>query len=252
MVLAAPDEAGAYAPARVAAVEALAPTVRRVWIEPAQPFPYRAGQFVNLRRADGLVRPYSIANPPGRDRGIEIHVKRLPGGAMSGWIHESLAPGESVSLQGPNGAVFYLPDRPAQNILMIGNGTGLAPLYGILRDALAARHRGAIRLYHGTRHRPGLYLDARLRRLQAEHGNFRYIPCLSGDPPRGDERAGRAEAVAFADLDDLAGWRVYLCGYPPMVRAARRTAYLRGAALDDIYADPFELRERRRVPREGA
>jgi len=37
-----------------------------------------------------------------------------------------------------------------------------------------------------------------------------------------------------------------------MVQAARRTAYLRGAALDDIHANPFELRERRRAPRERA
>jgi len=185
MTITAPDEAGAYEPARVVAVETLGPTVRRVRIAPARPFRYRAGQFVNLRRADGLARPYSIANPPGPERSIEIHVKRLPGGAMSGWVHDALEPGESVSLQGPNGTVFHLPDRPERNILMIGNGTGLAPLYGILRDALAARHRGAIRLYHGTRHRPGLYLDAPLRRLRARNRNFHYIPCRPVVPPRG-------------------------------------------------------------------
>ncbi len=56
--------------------------------------------------------------------------------------------------------------------------------------------------------------------------------------------------MAFADHADLKDWRVYLCGYPAMVHAARKTAYLAGAAMADIHADPFELMDKRAVPRE--
>ena len=50
-------------------------------------------------------------------------------------------------------------------------------------------------------------------------------------------------------LDDhleLKVWRVYLCGYPPMVKAA----FLMGASLADIHADPFELQDLRSTPRD--
>ena len=48
----------------------------------------------------------------------------------------------------------------------------------------------------------------------------------------------------------LDGWRVFLCGYPPMVHGAKKLAYLAGAALEDILTDPFELRELRQMPRD--
>jgi NAD(P)H-flavin reductase/ferredoxin len=243
-------DGGLYGRAEVAAVERLSPQVAKVALAPATELYYHPGQFVTLRRpADGLARSYSLASVPRLDRHLELHVKRLPGGAMSGWIYDELRAGQTLDLQGPNGACYYLPGRPDQALLLIGNGTGLAPLIGILRDALADGHRGPVHLYHGTRRAEGLYMHQSLSALAVRHDNVAYHPCLSGPQVAAGCRAGRAEAVAFADHPDLAGWRVFLCGYPPMVQAARRRAYLAGAALADIHADAFELRELRGRPR---
>ena len=52
-----------------------------------------------------------------------------------------------------------------------------------------------------------------------------------------------------ADQPQLVGWRLLLCGSPPMVEGAQRQAYLAGADLADIHADAFTLRELRKVPR---
>jgi NAD(P)H-flavin reductase len=134
-------------------------------------------------------------------------------------------------------------------MLLIGNGTGLAPLIGIARDALNDGHSGAIHLYHGTRRSEGLYLDDALRELDADFENFHYTPCTSREESPGTRR-GRAEEVALTDHPDLSGWRVYLCGYPPMVHDMQRRAFLAGASLADIYIDPFELRDLRKKPRD--
>ena len=64
-------------------------------------------------------------------------------------------------------------------------------------------------------------------------------------------RAGRVDSAVFSDLPGLADWRVFICGSPPMVEKAKNTAYLAGAAIADIHADPFELRDLRRKPRPG-
>jgi ferredoxin-NADP reductase/ferredoxin len=247
--LQAAEDGGLFSKAKVAALEPLTPEVCRLFLEPTQPFAYRPGQFVNLRRADGLVRSYSLTSVPHQDETLELHVKRLPEGRMSNWLYGVLTAGDEVDIQGPNGACYYLPGRPTQPLLLIGNGTGLAPLLGILRDSLNQGHSGEIRLYHGSRTRDGIYLRDELRRMARRHANVRYVPCVSRDDAGPGFRQGRAEAAAFSDLPDLTGWRVYLCGYPPMVHGARKTAYLAGVRLEDIYADPFELSELRHKTR---
>jgi NAD(P)H-flavin reductase len=45
--------------------------------------------------------------------------------------------------------------------------------------------------------------------------------------------------VALDDVPDLSGWRVYLCGNPAMVDAAKTKTFLAGASMQNIYADPF-------------
>ncbi len=233
-------------------VTRLASDVCRVVIRPATALYYRAGQFINLRRRDGLMRSYSIASVPRLDRDIEMHVKRLPGGEMSGWLFEQAEHGDEVGFQGPNGNCFYIPGRSDQPLLLIGTGTGVAPLVGLARDALHAGHAGPIHLYHGSRRVEGLYFNGALHALSGRHPSLHYHACVSGEAAPTGFRSGRADEAAFSDLPDLAGWRVYLCGYPVMVRTAQKRAYLAGAALSEIMADPFDLRDKRATPRRNA
>ncbi|MEZ4444407.1 MAG: FAD-binding oxidoreductase [Polyangiaceae bacterium] len=219
----------------------LSPEVCRLRLTPATALYYHAGQFLNLRRpSDGLVRSYSIASVPTQEDYLEIHVRRVPFGRMSSWIFDELAPEDEVDIQGPEGRCYYRGDDPEVGLLLIGTGTGLAPLYGVARDALASGHRGAIHLYHGARERPGLYLEAELAALAAAHESFHYHPSLSGEPVEAPLCAGRASDLALADHPDLRGYHVFLCGSPTMVEEARRAAIEAGAPLTELRADPFE------------
>ena len=119
---------------------------------------------------------------------------------------------------------------------------GLAPLYGIARDALEQGRTSPIRLYHGSRNPQGLYLVNELRTFTDRYDNFSYTPCISGDAMSADGYAqGQAIDVALDDVGKLAGWRVFLCGNPEMVKTAKKKAFLSGAAIQDIYADAFTL-----------
>lgn len=202
------------------------------------PLAYRAGQFAHLTRCDGLTRSYSLAMPPREDGIIEFHVRRLPGGLMSEWIHANLCIGDAIDITGPLGNCFYTSGAPEQGLLLIGTGSGLAPLYGIVQDALRQGHNGPIRLYHGSWKPEGLYLVDEMRSISATHPNLDYIPCVD-DGAEAGFREGRANQVAFADVPNLKGWRVYLCGHPEMVKIGKKRAFLAGASMQDIYADPF-------------
>lgn len=217
----------------------LSPRVMRLRLEATQSFDYRPGQFLNLHRPDGLIRSYSIASIP-RESFLELHIERIEGGKMSGWLHDELQIGDKIMIDGPHGSCFYLPDHPEQPLLLIGTGSGLAPLWGIVRDALGQHHQGAIHLFHGSHDLNKLYLSSELQNLTRDYPQFHYTPCLSGNEQAGYAH-GRANDIALGTLGSLKGWRVFLCGHPQMVKSTQMGAFLAGASMQDIYADPFTI-----------
>ncbi|MDD1620078.1 MAG: 2Fe-2S iron-sulfur cluster-binding protein [Methylococcaceae bacterium] len=225
----------------VTAKELLNPETLLLTMECLEPMDFYAGQFVNLKRADGLTRSYSIANNRIHAHKLTFHIRRLAGGRFSEWAHRELAIGDSIAVSDPQGLCYYLPNNPDQNLLLIGTGSGLAPLAGIISEALHHGHGGEIHLYHGSREMDGLYWIEEMRQLERQYPNFHYTACVSrGDAPQGIAQ-GRANEVAMAALPSLKGWRVYLCGHPDMVNKAKRQAYLRGASFQDIYSDAFHV-----------
>lgn len=242
MTLALLDQQGDLFTARVIAKHLLAADIVGVVLKYDTEFNFFAGQFVNLHRHDGLIRSYSIANRPQADNRLELHIRRLPNGQFSSWIHDELAVGATVTLSEARGSCYYLSGGEQQPLLLIGTGSGLAPLRGIITDALAQGHSGDIHLFHGSRNHEGLYLVDEMRELATKYANFYYTPCISSQQAIAEEYAqGRAHDVALSTIENLKGWRVYLCGHPEMVAHGRRMAYLKGASLKDIYADAFHI-----------
>ena len=216
-------------------------TILRLRIKPETPIDFHPGQFLNLHREDELIRSYSIASLPDEEN-IELHIELIENGRMSGWLHDDVAVGETIRLDGPHGDCFYLGTNPAENMLLVGTGSGLAPLWGILRDALKRGHTGAIHLFHGTRQAERLYLVDELRELANKHPNFHYTPCISGEDVPDFCEAGRCNEVALKYYPKLTGWRLFLCGNPDMVNGMKKKGFLAGANLTDIHADPFIIK----------
>ncbi|SFB96372.1 FAD-binding oxidoreductase [Pseudoalteromonas denitrificans] len=208
----------------------------------------RAGQFINLKVQNDILRSYSVANTPEKDGYIELHIQKVPDGKMSAWCFEHANIGSALSMIGPFGKCIYLSDFKNDDLVLIGTGTGLAPLIGIINQALSNKHKGKITLFHGSRHFNGLYLHQTLKKLADTHENFYYKPCLSGEIPQtlADENInnGRVNKVAMMQLNkqkgDYKNIRFYLCGHPEMVKNMQKMAYLSGAILSKINADPFE------------
>lgn len=218
----------------------LTPLMLQLRLSLPEGFSYFAGQFLNVFRADDLVRSYSIASVPGIDNYIELHIEKIENGVMSTWLFDELNVGDKLQLSEALGECYYLPGKPEKKLLMVATGSGLAPIYGVLRDALEQGHQGEIHVYHGSANKDKLYLVDELKELAKQHANVYYTPCLSRDAGEGFTQE-RANEIALAQHSDLAGWRLYLCGHPQMVSDTKRKAYLAGAALNDIFSDPFEF-----------
>lgn len=237
-----PQSEGQQVAAEVTGLRRLNDQIMELELVLERAFPYRAGQFLRLYHPEGHSRCYSLASVPGLDHSLVLHIREYPDGLLSHWVHHELAVGQRVFVSEPSGECFYIPSHPEQPLLLIGTGSGLAPLYGIAKDALAQWHRGGIHLYHGSRTARGLYLEDELNRLMAQHPHFHYYPCLSGEadslmPPL---KKGRASDIALREHPDLTGWRVYLCGNGAMVQTAQMQAFLSGALLKEIHIDAFD------------
>ena len=156
-------------------------------------------------------------------------------------MHDEISAGDSIAVSEPRGHCFYLPERSEQGILLVETGAGLAPLAGILTDALGHGHSGSIYLFHGSRGVEDLYRIDEMRHLAEQRQNFHYIPCLSGKHVPDGFTRGRVNEVVSASLADLKGWRVFLCGHPEMVNQMKKMTFLKGASTADIYADAFHI-----------
>ncbi len=225
--------------AEVVSVERLKPDILGIKLNPSRKFEYRAGQFLNLYRDESTSRSYSLASVPVMDESLAIHVRRVPNGLVSGWLFENLKAGDRIEISEAAGDCFYAPGNPDQDIMLIGTGTGLAPLYGIVRDALQSGHRGRLCLYHGSYDVYGFYMVEELRKLESLYPNFSYRPCVSeGDAPEGYAK-GMVHEAALAEHPDLSGWRVFLCGNPLMVNAANHPELSATFLMREIFAYPF-------------
>ena len=194
---------------------------------------YLAGQYVTLWREDGLGRSYSLASYPGQDDTLEFHIAVLDDGAFSPWVKEELAVGDALQIQGPVGKCIYTAD-PEQPVLLAGIGTGLAPLYGILKQALAEGHQGPIHLVIGARETAQFYLVESLQQLADQYGPLSvHFIAQDGD---GETDIYRFCQSQFADLKD---WRVFLCGADSFVRKMRKQCFLSGAGMQAISSDSF-------------
>ncbi|WP_421439638.1 MOSC domain-containing protein [Agrobacterium tumefaciens] len=103
--------------------------------EPPQPISYFAGQFINIEipHPHGkTVRSYSISSSPSRPYDLSISVKRVEGGAVSGWLHDNLGVGTRLNASGPVGHFHFL-KRPGRKILLLGAGSGMTPMISMLR-----------------------------------------------------------------------------------------------------------------------
>jgi len=147
--------------------------------------------------------------------------------------------GDVLKVEGPMGSCYYRPEHKSQPLLMICSGTGLAPMIGVISEALASEHSAPIHLYHGAATSGSLYFRDEMSELASKYDNFTYTPCADTANFASD-RAGSPLTNALEDHPDLSGWRVYTCGHPQLVNACKKRCFIAGASLKEIHADPYE------------
>ncbi|HEY8639266.1 MAG TPA: 2Fe-2S iron-sulfur cluster binding domain-containing protein [Solirubrobacterales bacterium] len=233
--------------ATVRAVEQLTHDIRRLDLAVEEPddFAFAPGQYVDLWvPGSDERRSFSMANLPG-EGGLELIIKRYPGGRFSGLLDGTIAAGDQLRFTGPFGALHLRrSDRP---LLMVAGGSGLGPILSLLRQLASEGSERPVRFFYGARARRDLFYLELIADIGARLADFRFTPALSEPAPEdgweGEEglvhdAVGRC--LASGELDS--GIEAYMCGPPPMIDAATEMLVDgHGVDEDRIFWDKFTI-----------
>ncbi len=228
---------------RVSEVAMETPTARVITLRPRQGifFPFTAGQYVNLfLEIDGVrtSRPYSICSTPARRDTLELAVRSKEDGFVSNYLVERLRVGDRLEISGPRGEFSYSPLRDTDSLVFLAGGSGIAPVAGIITDALEQGRDLDLCLLYGSRNEEEIIFGARLEALAAAHPRFGLVHVLS-EPGRAWRGArgliDRECILTHLGSAELSRRTFFICGPPQMCA-------LTLAALRELGVSPTRIR----------
>ncbi|MBX5442677.1 MAG: ferredoxin reductase [Solirubrobacteraceae bacterium] len=232
---------------RVATVRAVVdetPTARTLVLDvPGWPG-HVAGQHVDVRLTaeDGYQaqRSYSIASGP-EDPGLAITVQVVPGGEVSPYLAGEARPGDELELRGPIGGFFAWRVADGGPLLLVGGGSGLAPLMAMLRHRRAQASTVEARLLASVRGPADALYRAELDALGPREG-LRVAWTYTRERPAGwTGFTGRVDAGMLAAVapPPEAAPRCFVCGPTPFVETVADLLVRAGHDPRAVHAERF-------------
>jgi len=238
-------------PARVVAIEPVTHDMRRFMLQTPEPAEFLPGQYVSLF-LPGVAAPrnYSMANLPNADGRWDVIVRRVPGGAATGTLFDTVQVGDQCEIDGPYGLATLRTDAD-RDIVCVAGGSGLAPMLSIARGAAAAgllEHR-RLDFFYGARTPADVCGQAELAALADVGAQVVFHPVVSmpeeehGQP--WDGATGFVHDIACASLAGQLNGRLadvewYCAGPPPMTQALQTALVLdHGVPVGQIHFDRF-------------
>ncbi|MGB5439534.1 MAG: CDP-6-deoxy-delta-3,4-glucoseen reductase [Gammaproteobacteria bacterium] len=229
-------------PSRAEKIEHLAHDVIRIYLRmPAtERLQFLAGQYIDVLIKDHEPRSFSIANAPHDDEFIELHIRYVEGGLFTDQVFHHMQEKVMLRVRGPLGTFFLREDtqRPA---ILIGGGTGFAPLKGIIEHAFEIGITRPLHLFRGVRAKRDLYLHELPLQWLQQHQNFSYTPVLS-EPRDEDNWSGETGFITDAVMRQyprLEEYDVYMSGPPVMVEAGHSLFMQHGLDESRFFSDSF-------------
>ncbi|MDR5784250.1 hybrid-cluster NAD(P)-dependent oxidoreductase [Caballeronia sp. LZ065] len=189
-------------------------------------FVFEPGQFITLELdIDGeqINRCYTISSAPTRPHTISITVKRVPGGKVSNWLHDTVVAGTTVRVLGPSGE-FTCARHPARKYLFLSAGSGVTPLMSMSRAHHELVEDADIVFVHSARTPDDIIFARELELIASNQKNFR----ASFVCERVGARTSWPGVTGFLSLPllkliapDYLEREVFTCGPAPYMKAVR-------------------------------
>ncbi len=211
---------------------------------------HKAGQHVDVRLTaeDGYQaqRSYSIASAPEDER-LMLTVDRLDDGEVSPYLTDVLVAGDKLEFRGPIGGYFTWEVQDGGPLLLVGGGSGVAPLMAMIRHRAAAGSGVPVRLLYSSRSYEEIIYREELENLAARDGSLEVIHTLTRSRPEG--WSGYHRRINAEMLEEV-GWTP---DESPLAFVCGPTSFVEGVAdaLVSLGHDPTRVKTERFGPTGG-
>jgi ring-1,2-phenylacetyl-CoA epoxidase subunit PaaE len=212
-------------------------------------FHYQAGQFVTFfLTVDGqkLNRSYSLSSSPLTDKDFKITVKKVAGGVGSTFLCERVKEGDTLLTTPPAGH-FFKPslDSGGVHYYLFAAGSGVTPVYSILKTVLTASPLNRVTLVYCNRNEDSIiYKNELAAWLLQKPQQLKIVDVLSRPSSAWAGRAGRLQADVIVPLlksDTPQTREFYMCGPKEFMQLIRGTLTSQGVAGEFIHEEDFGL-----------
>ena len=216
----------------------LSSRVHRLRFASREAFVWAAGQHLVVVQAQGqeLFLPYSIASASDATKIGEFELAvSVHAGAD---VMDTLPVGALLEVEGPAGA-FTWQAAPSPAALLVGVGTGIAPLRALIEEELARESKTRLLLLAGHRAPEDVLFAEDFARLAVQHSRFHFIPTLTGADSAWLGRHGRVQAQLLEAVSSLAPLDAYVCGRLDMVTEVVTALVTHGVHESRIRSEGF-------------
>jgi ferredoxin-NADP reductase len=145
---------GRWQIATVTRIKEETPRVKSFCFDLPMWMPHLPGQHYDVRLTDPdgyhAQRSYSVASSPLDEGQIELTIDLFDDGEVSPYFHEVVRVGDQVELRGPFTSYFVW--RGESPVLLVGGGSGVAPLMAMLRHKRRTMPELDMRLVYSVRY----------------------------------------------------------------------------------------------------
>ncbi len=221
---------------------------------------FTPGQFVTVvveRDGETIRRCYSLSGTPTDGEDLCITVKATPEGRLSGWLARDVGVDDQLTIEPPAGRFGVAPSLDARrDLVLIGGGSGVTPLFSVLRSVLRTERESRVLWLDGHRSPVDIIFGEELDRLAEEHPSrltMRHVvesaapqrSAVQTAPADGVDRIGRLDRETLGSLLDEAGGQLaapayLLCGPAPMMAGAQRLLRERGVDPARILVEHYD------------
>jgi ferredoxin-NADP reductase len=211
-------------------------------------FRFKPGQFMTFDWPVGeepVQRCYTIASSPTRPDTFSITVKRVPGGPVSNWLHDNMAPGKEVRAVGPMGE-FTCADFPAEKYLFLSGGSGITPLMSMSRAMHDLGEERDVVFVHAARSPADIVFRSELELIARANPCFRVAHVVesdAGEPGWPGFRGRLSLPMLSLIAPDFREREVFTCGPAPFMKAVRGMLAEGGAEMARYHEESFNFEE---------
>ena len=210
-------------------------------------FRYKQGQYVSLQvEIDGekYRREYSICSSPYSDKDFVIASKIVDNGLVSKFLCNDLREGDILEVYPPNGKFFTDLNREnAKTYVLIGGGSGITPLYSILKSVLHVEPQSKVVLYYGNQSEDSIMFRDELEKLELNNKRFDLQMTLSEYGDGWNRLKGKVNKYDLEkiihNVDEPLEAEYFICGPGAMMDIVNKYLVELGVAGERIHIEYF-------------